>query len=113
MPQHLRPCVLREAVDCLVILARESFEEVTREDHDIGPTKPKRWHLDMNDVESVVEVLSKPPFRHLDDEILVRRRDEPDVDIDGPSAADALDRLVLQHLEQLHLHQRRDLADLV
>ncbi len=45
--------------------------------------------------------------------MLVRRRHHPHVDLDRLLAADALELLLLQRAQQLHLHRRRHVADLV
>ena len=41
------------------------------------------------------------------------RRNEPDVDLDGRTAADRVDLAVLHGAQQLHLHVERQIADLV
>ena len=46
-------------------------------------------------------------------EIAVGRRDDAHVDLDGLGRADAADLALLQHAQELHLHLRADLADLV
>src|SRR2546430_7634583 len=43
----------------------------------------------------------------------VRRRDDADVDLDGPRAADALDLSLLEHAQELRLELGLDGADLV
>jgi hypothetical protein len=43
----------------------------------------------------------------------MNRRNNPDVDLDRFGAAQPVEGPVLQYPKQLHLHTRRDLADLV
>ena len=46
-------------------------------------------------------------------EILVRRTDDPHIDLHRLAAADPLDDLVLQEAQQLDLHRQRHIADFV
>ena len=102
-----------EAVDALVVLAREAAKEVLGEDEHVGAAHAQRRHLDVDDVEAVVEVLAEAPFAHLGREIAVGRGDEAHVDLDRLVAADALERPLLEDAQQLDLRRQRDLADLV
>ena len=91
----------------------EAAEEVVREHEDVAAALAQRRQLDVDDVEAVVEVLAEAALLHLGGEVAVRRGDDAHVDRDGLVAADALERPLLEHAEELHLHGRRDLADLV
>ena len=69
--------------------------------------------LHRDDVDAVVKVLAEPPFGHQLRQILVGRRHDADVRLDLFEPADAPEAPLLQHAQQLHLHHRRHLADLV
>src|SRR5437764_11230696 len=43
----------------------------------------------------------------------MRRADDPDVDLDGATAAHPLNDLILQETQKLDLHRLRDIANLV
>src|SRR6185503_18741342 len=70
--------------------------------------EPQRHH-----VQAVVEILAELTPRDRLREVLVRRRDDADVDADRLVAADPLELALLQDAQDLHLEERRDLADLV
>src|SRR6185503_6019941 len=65
------------------------------------------------DVQAIEQVRTESPFRNLLLEIAVRRGDEPDVHFHRPSAADALELLLLQDAQQLHLRIERQLAHFI
>jgi hypothetical protein len=73
----------------------------------------QRRQRDLEDVDPVEEVLAElaggPPCG----QVLVRRGDDPDVDLDRLGAADRRERALLQHPQQLDLQRRRHVADLV
>src|SRR4029450_10498183 len=46
-------------------------------------------------------------------EVLVRRREQPDVNANRPGAAETFELLLLQYAKQLGLQLQRDVADLV
>ena len=64
-------------------------------------------------VEAVVEIAAELLVGDHLREVAVGRRDQPDVDADGPGAAQALELLLLQHAQELRLQLERDVADLV
>ena len=97
----------------LAVLLGEAHEEVVRERQDVARARAQRRHLDVDDVEAVVEVLAEAPRRDLVGEVAVGRRDDADVDLHGLVAADALERALLEDAQELDLDRRRDLADLV
>src|SRR5207244_10912833 len=66
-----------------------------------------------HDVEAVPEILAEAARRDRRLQILIGRRDQPDVHLDRPRAADALELVVLERAQQLRLQRRRELADLV
>ena len=64
-------------------------------------------------VETVVEVFTKSAGTDQGLEVLVGRSQDPDVDRDRLRAADALERHLLEHAQQLGLNLEVDVADLV
>ena len=64
-------------------------------------------------VDPVVEVLAEAAVREQRLEVAVGGRDDAHVDLDLAAAAHARELAVLQHAQQLRLHRRRHVADLV
>ena len=64
-------------------------------------------------IQAVVRVLAERSFGDPLFEIAVRRGDDPDVHANRLRAAEPLDRPLLQHPQQLHLHVERQVANLV
>ena len=64
---------------------------------------PQRRGVDREDVQAVVEIVTEPVLFHHLDEVPVRRSHQTDVDLDRPSAADALELLLLEDAEELRL----------
>ena len=91
----------------------ELAQEVVREHENVAAADAERRHLDVDDVESVVEVLAETARGHVGGEVAVRRGDEAHVDLDRLVAPHALERALLQHAQELHLRRHRDFADLV
>ena len=73
----------------------------------------KRRKFDGHDVEAIVEVFPEPAGGDGVSRGEVGRGDDPAIGLDHLRAADALERAVLEHAEQLGLHAKRKLADLV
>ena len=88
-------------------------EEVLHERRDVLLALAKRWHVDVDDVQPVEEVIAEFLLLDLLCEILVGRAHDPDVDLDGERRADPLDLSFLQHTEKLRLHRQAHLADLI
>src|SRR5690606_19801273 len=103
----------REAFHALVVLERELPQEMVRQHHHVRPAETERGHLDVNDVEAVVEIFAKAPRLHVGRQIAVGGREQADIGADRIVAADALEGALLEHLEELHLRELRDLTDLV
>ena len=74
---------------------------------------PQRGNRDRKDVQAVEQILAKPAALDQIDEILVGRRDQPEIDLDRPSRADRVDLPVLQGAQQLHLGLEGQFADFV
>src|SRR5262249_31347320 len=88
-------------------------EEVIDEQKQIGFPLTERRNEDREDVQSIVQVLAKGPGRNRALHVLVRRGDEPDVDLDGLRAAEPFEFLFLKDSQQLDLGRQVDVPDLV
>src|SRR5205823_4966753 len=115
------PIVSRETLARLRSEARHlAFElravlrcEVVGEQRYVVPSLAQRGHLEGDDVESVVQVLTKAALFDRLLQVPVRRSDDAHVNSYGARAADALELALLKDAQQLRLHRRRHLADLV
>ena len=96
----------------LAVLLRVEPDEVIDEQRDVLAARAQRRRRDGDDVEPIVEVLAEAPRLHLGEQIAVGRGDDADVGLDGV-AAERLVLALLQDAQELHLHLRRELADLV
>src|SRR6266550_1211542 len=66
-----------------------------------------------DDVQSIVQVLTKAPLRYRKFQILMRGRDDADIDANGVTAADAVKLLLLQDAQQLGLEVEVHVSNLV
>ena len=73
----------------------------------------QRRNRDREHVEAVEQVLAELAALDEFDQVLVRRRDEPEIDLDRALGADGVDLALLQRAQQLHLRIERQFADLV
>src|SRR5689334_19541501 len=76
------PRRILEAFDALAILHRESLQELVREQLHVFRALAERWKIDLYDREPVVQILAKLAFADRLLQILVRRRNDADVDVD-------------------------------
>ena len=89
------------------------IEEVAGEQGNVFPPLPQRRQDDGHDAQPVEEVFPEFSFRHQRRQILVGRGEDPDVHLDAVGAADAPHLAFLEHAQELRLHARAHLADLV
>jgi hypothetical protein len=75
------------------------IEEEPRKRQDVVVTIPERRDVDLDHVQSKEEILTKDPLP----QILVRRRDHPDVDLAATVLPNASYLALLERAEQLHL----------
>ena len=73
----------------------------------------QRRHGDRNDAQPEVEILAEPALRDFLFEVLVRRRNDADVDLDRPRRSEPLDFAFLQHAQHLGLRLGAHVADFV
>ena len=87
--------------------------EVAYEQRDVFAARAQRGHLDGEYVDAMKEVFAKRTARDGVFEIAVRSGDDADVAADRGMIADALEHSLLQDTQQLHLHGRAHVPDLV
>jgi hypothetical protein len=92
---------------------RQLGQEVRHQDRHVLAPLAQRRQVHGDDVDAEVEVLAEAPGLHLFVEVLVRRAHQAHVDPDRFAAAYRLDLAVLQRAQQLGLHLRPHVADLV
>ena len=83
------------------------FREVGHQQRDILAAFAQGRDRDVHHVEAVVEVFAERPRLHQRHEVLVRCRDDADVDFDFLAAAHALETALLKHAEQFDLQLLR------
>src|SRR4029450_2175596 len=88
-------------------------EETIGEDGNVLAAFAYRWQADRKRRQPVGEGLTKAPVAHGGGEVAVRGRDHAYVDLARLRFADRRDLAFLQHTQELRLHGRRHLADLV
>ena len=91
----------------------ESLQEVLDQERNVFSSLTKRRHDHLHHIEPVVEVFPKLTQPDLLEQILVGRRNDPDIDANGRGIPDPFELFFLQDPEQAQLHLRRDVADLV
>jgi hypothetical protein len=93
--------------------AARQVQEVRDEQRDVLAPVAQRRDVDPHHVQAEVEVLAEAALADALLEVLVRRRDDPDVHRHGLRPAHALELPLLEEAQQLHLRGERDLAHLV
>src|SRR5436305_15247410 len=83
------------------------------EERDVLPPLAQRRQRYRDDVQAIEEVLAERPFADPFFQIAVGGGDQPDVRLDRPRGAHALELALLEDAQQPGLERRRDLADLV
>ena len=87
--------------------------EVFRELQDFTGPVAQRRHLQLDHVEAIVKILAEALFLDQLLEMLIGRGNDARIDFDRLRTADALERPLLQKAQQLRLHHRRQIANLV
>ena len=102
----------REALDLPAGLAAEEGEEVAGQVAEIGPVAERRQGQ-LDDVEPIEQIVAEPAGGDLGVQVLVRRRDQPDVRGPGPGLADPLVATLLEEPEQLGLERQGQVGHFV
>jgi hypothetical protein len=103
----------RDARERSVVARARLAHELRDQERDVLAALAQRRQMDAEDVEPIVQVAPELLERDELPEILVGRRDDADVDVDGVLAADAQELALLEHAQELGLRRDRHLADLV
>ena len=101
----------REAVS--LIEPGVALDEVLGQERDLLGALAQRRHLDLDHVEAVVEILAEAPGGHGLLDVLVGGGQHAHVHLDGVAAAHAGELPVLEHVQELALERRVEIADLV
>jgi hypothetical protein len=88
-------------------------DEMTDKCLDVVRSLPKWRYRDREDVQTIVEIVTKTLRSNHSAQITVRRGDDAYVDLERACPAEALELVLLQHAEELRLQLEGDLADLV
>ena len=83
------------------------------DERDVLAPLAQRRQVDRNDVDPIEQVFAKTAVGNPLRQILVGRRDHPDVGFHFLEAADAPEFPLLEHAQELHLHHAAHLPDLV
>src|SRR5262245_62799186 len=103
----------RDRAGHLVVGGVVRLKEVVGEEWNIVAALPQRRQDDGHDAQAVEEVLPEFSFGDERRQVLVGGGDEPDVDLDALRPANPPDLALLEHPQELRLHARADLTDLV
>jgi hypothetical protein len=90
-----------------------SSKELSRQRQDVFAPFAQRRYDDLDNPETIVQILTEPRAMHIREEIAIGGREYPHVDGRYPVLTDAAHLAFLQHPQQFHLHGRRHIADLV
>src|SRR3954471_2402714 len=102
-----------EPVEGLTILLGEASEKFRRQQLDVADTLAQGREEQLDDSESIVEILAETVVRQRLLQILVGRRENTDVDFDLLLAAQSANAPGLDCPQQLHLNVWRHLGDFV
>ena len=94
-------------------LAHELLQEVVGQDGHVVEAVAERRHVELHHLEAVEEVAAEGAVAYRLFERSVRRGDHAHIHLDRHVPAHALERVPLQHAEELRLRAERHLADLV
>ena len=94
-------------------LVRGPLEIVREQQRDVVAAFPQRGRVHPDDVEAMEEVLPECPVANPRFEVLMRRRDDPHVDVNRHMAPDAIELAIGEHPEQARLEIGRHVSDLV
>jgi hypothetical protein len=116
-----RPCILQQPFDRRLRVAchwppkacASLSQELAREHEDFVEPLAKRWNVQMDHVQAVIQVTTKPPLFDIVTQRAVRRRDEAQVDGSRLSFAEPHDFTLLNDAQELDLGWHRELADFV
>jgi hypothetical protein len=101
------------AIDGLALLFSEPLHEVFYQRRDIIFAFPQWRQDDGENIEPVIKIGTELPRLHHAPQVLVGRRDNAHVDLNGAGAAQALELLFLKYAEKLGLQFQRKISDFI
>src|SRR5262245_11310053 len=73
----------------------------------------KRWQVDRNDIQAIVEVFPERAFLHHLFEVRTGRRNNSDINLDCAVPTDSFEFTLLNYAQQLHLEDLRHVSDFI
>src|SRR5437016_8482789 len=104
---------LRQKLPTLTVLAVEPLKEYGGQDRDLLPPLAEGRHVDLHDVQAIVEVLAELAATQGELQVSIGRGHDPGVDQDGFAAADSRELQILDDVEEFRLEGEGEFADLV
>lgn len=96
-----------------VLLVTEALEKALRQDQDVHAALAKRRQMQRNNVQAIVQILTKTPGSDLAFQISVGGGHDADIYLLAARASHALDFLFLQNPQNLDLQTQIHLADFI
>ena len=112
LPEHIFR-LRRQSRRPLLELPAESVDEIACENRDVLPPVPKRWDRDGKDRQPKIQVLTELPRGDRCAEILVRRRHDPNINLQGYRTPNPLESSLLDRPQDLRLERERQITDLI
>src|SRR5437016_4481288 len=104
---------LRQKLPTLTVLAVEPLKEYGGQDRDLLPPLAEGRHVDLHDVQAIVEVLAELAAAQGELQVSIGRGHDPGVDQDGFAASDSRKLQVLDDVQEFRLEGEGEFADLV
>src|SRR6185503_16564556 len=89
------------------------FQKVIDQNRNVSTSFAERRHIDRQDVDAVIQIVSETTIRHHRAQVAIRRRDHSDVHVDLMRTTDATDLSLLKRTQQLRLNTNIELRNLV
>src|ERR1700722_1922840 len=94
---------LGDSLDLLLHSARKARSKIVNQEWDIAGSFTKRRDFNGKDVQTIEQVFSKLAVPDHRRDVAVRGRDDPDIDVNGSGAAQALELVFLKCAKQFRL----------
>src|SRR6516165_7469690 len=102
-----------EAANPFALFGGKAGAKASREIGNIVAPRPERRNVNGKDIQPVIEILAEEAALDEFDQVLIGRRNQPDIDLDRALAANGIDLAFLQGAQKLDLDLQRQFADLV
>ncbi len=113
MPKQNLHCRRRNPAHLSSRVLRKPRQEKTCQVRYVFLPFPQRWNVNRHNVQPVIKVLAKCPLLQRRSQIAIRRRQQPNIDLNRARSSQPLKLTLLKHAQQLHLCRRRHIANLV